>query len=86
LSIGTAQESSETTLLVLGYRAGLSDVGDDESIRDDAFRMALKPIAVRQVFDEVVTNAERSLLKLDAWRPLHQRALELVAADHLVQY
>src|SRR3984893_12781656 len=66
--------------------AGLAYVRDDESIRDNTFRMALKPIAVRQVLDEVVTNSQRGLLKLDPRRALHQRSLELIAADHLVQY
>jgi hypothetical protein len=73
-------------LLSLRHRAGLADVRNDESIRDNAFRVALETIAVRQVFDEVVTNSQRGLLKLDLWCTLHQRSLELVAADHLVQH
>src|ERR1700730_7448584 len=80
LSIGTA------TLLALRHGAGLADVRDHKGILDNAFRMALEPIAVRQIFDEVVTNSQRGLLKLDLWCTLHQRSLELVAADHLVQH
>src|SRR5271167_5006974 len=41
---------------------------------------------IGQIFGQVVANAESSLLDADAWSTLHQRSLELVAADHLVQY
>src|ERR1700730_11186618 len=75
-----------TTLLALRRPAGLADVGNHESIGDDAFRMALKSIAVRQVFHEVVANSQRGLFKFDVWCTLHQRSFELVAADHLVQH
>jgi hypothetical protein len=58
----------------------------DENIRNDAFGMAHETIAVRKILDEVVAKAERSLLEGDVWGTLHQRSLELVAADHLVQH
>jgi hypothetical protein len=35
----------------------------DENIRNDAFGMAHETIAVRKILDEVVANAERSLLE-----------------------
>jgi hypothetical protein len=64
----------------------LADVGDDEGIGYDAFRVAREAVAIGQVFDAVVANTERGLLKVDARSALHQRSLELVAADHLVQH
>jgi len=75
-----------TKLFALRRRAGLADVRDDEGIGDDAFRVAREAVAVGQVFDAVVANTERGLLKVDARSALHQRSLELVAADHLVQH
>src|SRR6516165_12316917 len=73
-------------LLALWCRAGLADVGDDKSIWQDAFCMTDKAVAVRQVLDEVVAHPQRGFLKADAGCAPHQRSLELVAADHLVQY
>jgi hypothetical protein len=72
------------TLLALRHGAGLADVGDHKGVRDNAFRMAHETVAVRQVLDQVVANSQRSLLELDPRCTLHQRSLELVAADHLV--
>jgi len=43
-------------------------------------------VAARQILDQIVAHAERRLAPADPRRPLHQRALELVAADRLVQH
>jgi hypothetical protein len=85
LSTGTAQESSEQHSLCFGTVPGSRMLGS-ERIRHDAFRKAHETIAVWEILYHPVTNAERSVLEPDAWSTLHQRALELVAADHLVQH
>jgi hypothetical protein len=46
-----------------------------KAIGDDAFRVAREAVAVGQVFDAVVANTERGLLKVDARSALHQRSL-----------
>ena len=43
-------------------------------------------VAARQILDQIVAYAERRLVPADPRRALHQRALELVAADRLVQH
>jgi hypothetical protein len=48
--------------------------------------VAYKTVAVRQILDHAVTHAERGVLEADLWSTLHERSLELVAADHLVQH
>src|SRR5271166_3929927 len=74
------------TLLALRRRAGLADIGDKKSIRHDAFRVAHETIAVWQILDHPIANAERSVFETDLGSTLHQRSLELVAADHLVKH
>jgi hypothetical protein len=80
------RRTARSELLALRHRAGLADVRDDGGIGDGAFRVAREAVAVGQVFNAVVANTERGLLKVDARSALHQRSLELVAADHLVQH
>ena len=72
--------------LALRRRAGLADIGDQKSIRHDAFRVAYETIAVWEILDHAVSDAERGVLEPDLWSTLHQRSLELVAADHLVKH
>src|SRR5260370_27956737 len=74
------------TLLALRRRAGLADIGDQKSIRNDAFRMAHETVAVWQILEHPITHAERSVFEPDLWSTLHQRPLELLAADHLVKH
>jgi hypothetical protein len=57
----------------------------DEHIGRDALGVAHHAVAVRQVLDQVVAHAERGLFPADRRLALHQCALELVAADPLVQ-
>ena len=73
-------------LLALRHRAGLADIRDDEGVRRDAFGMAHHPVAARQILDQVIAHPERGPLPADLRRALHQGALELVAADRLVQH
>jgi hypothetical protein len=48
--------------------------------------VAHEAIAVWQILDHAVSNAERGVLETDLGSTLHQRSLELVAADLLVQH
>src|SRR5262249_40114049 len=73
-------------LLALRRRAGLADIRDDEGVGRDALGVAHQPVAARQILDQVVAHAARGLVPADLRLTLHQRALELVAADPLVQH
>ena len=73
-------------LLAFRHRPGFANIGDDEGVGDDAFGMAHHAVAVGQVLDHVVANPERGPVPADPRLALHQRALELVAADHLMQH
>src|SRR5207253_6318337 len=52
----------------------------------DAFGMTHHAVGARQILDQVVAYAGRGPLPADLRRALHQGALELVAADRLVQH
>jgi hypothetical protein len=67
--------------LALWCGSGLADARDDEHVRHDALGVAHHAVAARQVLDHIVAHAERRLLPADRRRALHQRAVELVAAD-----
>src|SRR5262249_13751166 len=72
--------------LALWCSAALADIRDQENVRHDAFRMAHETIAIGEILDHPVTDAERSVLEAYLWHPLHQRSLKLVAANHLMEH